>query len=375
MRRRWLAAAAAPLMAGLVGCGGGLGSIGGPGSGSGFALEPARVTMLEGDTLSLRLVGGTGDETWAVGDTSVLTLVAPGVIAARGPGRSLVTVRQGGKRARAYVYVDRAVLVGAGDIAVCGYEADEATAALLDDIAGVIWTAGDNAYPSGTADNFQECYEPTWGRHRERTRPSPGNHEYRSDGAAPYFDYFGAAAGEPGRGWYSYRLGGWLVLALNSNFSYLPEETVAEEMAWLERVLAENPTLCTLAYFHHPLVSSGSHGNNIDDYDDENVKPFWDRLYAAGADVVLVGHDHHYERFRPLDPEGNPDPERGIRQFLVGTGGGALRGMGDEIHPHSELFVDDTHGVLELVLHEDGYEWQFVGVSGQGIDSGRDRCH
>ncbi|HUG40916.1 MAG TPA: metallophosphoesterase, partial [Longimicrobiales bacterium] len=295
-----------------------------------------------------------------------------GRIAAAGVGRSLLTVRTpDGRSARAYVYVSSAVLVGAGDIAVCGYETDERTAELLDHIAGTIWTAGDNAYPSGTRDNFAECYEPTWGRHRARTRPTPGNHEYRSPGAAPYFEYFGEAAGEPGKGWYSYRYGGWLILALNSNLSELPADHVEEQMEWLRDTLEETPAKCTLAYFHHPLFSSGSHGGNAD----EDVRPIYRALYDAGADVVLVGHDHHYERFAPLDPDGNLDRARGIRQFLVGTGGGALRDNSRQVHPHSEFFSNNDHGVLEVVLHPDGFEWQFLTVRGGGGDGGRGTCH
>ena len=352
-----------------AGCGSGIPLLGG----AELAVSPERVSLLEGDTTVLELVAGDDEAAeWLAGDTGVVRVVGPGGrIAAVGVGRSLVTATTpDGATARAYVFVSEALLVGAGDIAVCGYETDEYTARLLDNTAGLIWTAGDNAYPSGTRENFQECYEPTWGRHKARTRPTPGNHEYRSPGAAPYFEYFGDAAGEAGKGWYSYRYGGWLILALNSNFSHLPEEHVEEQMEWLRETLEENPVRCTLAYFHHPLFSSGSHGGNAD----EDVRPFYEALYEAGADVVLVGHDHHYERFPPLDPAGNPDP-RGIRQFLVGTGGGALRDEGSRIHPLSEVFDDDSHGILELVLHPDRYEWQFLIVGGRGRDSGSGRCH
>ena len=366
LSRVWIVAL---LVIGSSGCGVGFDS-------SGLQVSPERISILEGDTVNLEVIGAAGGAQWASGDTTVVRVVEPGRIAAVAPGRALVTATSGGRQARSYVYVDRAILVGAGDIGVCGYEADEATSRLLEHTAGTIWTVGDNAYPSGTTENFRNCFHPTWGRHKDRIRPTPGNHEYRSPGAEPYFEYFGAAAGEPGEGWYSYRYGGWLVIALNSNISDLPEKKAAKQLAWLERLLAEEEAGCTVAYFHHPLVSSGSHGTNLDDaLDDENVKPFWDRLYAAGADVVLAGHDHHYERFAPLDPEGNLDRERGIRQFIVGTGGGALRGMGEEVHPHSRVFDNSTHGVLELVLHPDSYEWQFVATTGRGIDSGRARCH
>lgn len=359
------------LLTGAAACGGGIPFIGGAGR---LAITPERVSLLEGDTVTLTLVGApAGEAEWSASDTGVVTIVGPhGRIAAAGTGRSLVEVRlPDGQTARAFVFVSKAVLVGAGDIAVCGYETDEQTARLLDHSAGLIWTAGDNAYPSGTRANFLECFEPTWGRHKERIRPSPGNHEYRSPGAAPYFEYFGDAAGEAGKGWYSYRYGGWLILSLNSNLSKLPEDHVREQMEWLRETLRDNPAKCTLAYFHHPLWSSGSHGGNSD----EDVRPFYDALYEEGADVVLVGHDHHYERFAPLNPEGEPDPERGLRQFLVGTGGGALRTNGEQVHPHSVRFDNDAHGVLELVLHADRYEWQFLSVGGRGRDSGQGHCH
>lgn len=353
-----------------TGCGGGASLLGG----GAFGITPERVSLLEGDTVTLELAGADDEgAAWAAADTSVVAIVGPGGrIAAAGAGRTLVTATMpDGRAARAFVYVSSAVLVGAGDIAVCGYETDEYTARLLDTSAGVIWTAGDNAYPSGTAANFAECFHPTWGRHKDRIRPTPGNHEYRTPGAAPYFDYFGEAAGEPGKGWYSYRYGGWLVIALNSNLTHLSPQRVEEQMEWLRETLEETPAKCTVAYFHHPLFSSGAHGGN----DDEDVRPFYRALYEAGADVVLVGHDHHYERFAPMDPEGNLDPERGIRQFLVGTGGGALREPGAAVHPHSEFYSDKDHGVLELVLHADSYEWQFLTVRGRGGDTGRGRCH
>lgn len=337
-------------------------------------LAPERLSLLEGDTARFTLVGADGDEVeWASADTTVVRIVGPGGrIVGVGEGRTLVTARTAdGALLRGYVYVSRAVLVGAGDIGVCGYEEDEATARLLDGIAGIIWTAGDNAYPSGTRQNFRECYDPTWGRHKDRTRPTPGNHEYRSPGAAPYFEYFGDAAGEAGKGWYSYRYGGWLIIALNSNLSALSPAVVAEQMAWLRETLDDEPVRCTLAYFHHPLFSSGSHGGNAD----EDVRPFYQALYDAGADVVLVGHDHHYERFPPLDPQGRLDPDRGLRQFLVGTGGGALREEGANIHPLTEVYNDTDHGVLELALHSDWYEWQFVTIGGSGADAGRGTCH
>jgi 3',5'-cyclic AMP phosphodiesterase CpdA len=267
---------------------------------------------------------------------------------------------------------DAVLFTGAGDIATCEGTGDDETAMLLDRIPGLIWTAGDNAYPAGTAADFQACYDPTWGRHRARTRPVPGNHEYWTPGALPYFAYFGEAAGEVGKGWYSYRYGDWLIIALNSN---IETERWSEQVRWLRKLLRENPSECTLAYFHHPLVSSGAHGENSDTHDDANVMAFWEALYNAGAEVVLVGHDHHYERFAPITPWGGASP-RGIRQFVVGTGGGSLRGRGrHEPHPASEAFIQDRHGVLKLTLGRGGYQWEFVATGGRVLDRGEAACH
>lgn len=264
------------------------------------------------------------------------------------------------------------VFTGAGDIAVCGSLADDSTAALLDTIPGRIWTAGDNAYPSGSSRDFAQCYDSSWGRHRDRTNPVPGNHEYWTPGARAYFDYFGEAAGPPGVGYYSYQYGSWLIVALNSNVDTSPG---SPQGRWLRALLAEHPSRCSLAYFHHPLVSSGSHGSHSDPYDETNVRPLWDALYEAGVEVVLVGHDHHYERFAPMTPRGLPDPDFGIRQFIVGTGGGVLRGRGTEPHPLSEHFLEGRHGVLRLSLGSEAYSWEFVDVQGRVLDRGTTRCH
>ncbi|NIP79486.1 MAG: alkaline phosphatase [Gemmatimonadetes bacterium] len=267
--------------------------------------------------------------------------------------------------------VDVVTFTGAGDIAVCGGAGDDATAAMLDTIPGIIWTTGDNAYPSGSPADFARCYDASWGRHRERTRPTPGNHEYWTPNATGYFQYFGAQAGEAGKGWYSYRYGHWLVVALNTN---VPAGRGSEQIRWLDEVLEENPTRCAVAYFHHPLVSSGAHGASADVFDDADVRPIWDRLHDAGVDIVLAGHEHHYERFAPLSPRGRPDPD-GIRQFIVGTGGAVLRGRGERLHPQSQLLIEGHHGVLRLSLGDGGYAWRFVATDGRVMDSGRDLCH
>lgn len=256
-----------------------------------------------------------------------------------------------------------AVLVGAGDIAGCSSDGDEATAALLDTIPGTVFTLGDNAYSSGTAEQFAECYHPSWGRHRERTRPVPGNHDYGTPGAAPYFDYFGENAGEPGKGYYSYDLGDWHVIALNSEIDI---EAGSEQLAWLAADLAANPATCTVAYWHHPRFSSGSHGS------DSDLRDLWRMLDEAGVDLALTGHDHDYERFAPQDADGNADPD-GIRQFVVGTGGADLRPF-DGVEPNSERRIDGTAGVLKLELYEDSYRWTFIATDGTVRDEGEGAC-
>jgi hypothetical protein len=262
------------------------------------------------------------------------------------------------------------VLVGAGDIATCPGSGDEQTSALLDAIPGTVVTLGDNAYEQGTPQEFASCYDPSWGRHRVRTRPAIGNHEYATPSGSGHFAYFGSAGGEIGKGYYSYDLGAWHVIALNSNCAAIggcapgsPQEQ------WLRADLAASTARCTLAYWHHPRFSSGIHGSLPD------TDAFWRDLYTAGADVVLVGHDHHYERFAPQDPNGIADPARGIREFVVGTGGAPLRPVLRRA-ANSEVVRDDTQGVLKLSLSADRFEWEFVPVAGKTFtDRGSALCH
>lgn len=257
-------------------------------------------------------------------------------------------------------------LVAAGDIASCWWRGDEATARLLDHIDGIVAPLGDNAYPHGTDYEYAHCYGRTWGRHLDRTRPAVGNHEYKTDGAAGYFRYFGARAGTPGKGWYSYDHEGWHVVVLNSDG---PLERGTEQFNWLVADLRAHPTRCTLAYFHHPRWSSGRHGGR------EKVADAWRAMYDAGVDVVLSGHDHHYERFAPMDAVGRIDRARGIRQFVVGTGGAPSYRLRKRVH-HSEAIAAHVRGVLRLVFHPDGYEWEFVPIAGQTFtDAGRAACN
>lgn len=192
-----------------------------------------------------------------------------------------------------------AVLIAVGDIADCGTRADEATALLVRDMAGTIATLGDHVYDNGSKQEFADCYHPTWGRVKARTRPAPGNHDYGTRGGQGYFGYFGGAAGDRGRGYYSYGLGGWHIVVLNSNCTEVRGcGRDSPQGRWLRKDLAAHPTTCTLAYWHHPLFSSGTeHGG------DDAMKPAWEALYDAGVDVVLSGHEHNYERFAPQDPQ------------------------------------------------------------------------
>jgi len=278
--------------------------------------------------------------------------------------RQLVGKRSGASQG------DGLVLVGAGDIASCTSDGDEATASVLDAIGGTVFTLGDHAYEAGTPIEFAACYESSWGRHKARTRPAPGNHDYMTPGASGYFDYFGVAAGPPGEGYYSYDLGTWHIIVLNSNCSEVggcgpgsPQER------WLRSDLAAHPTACTLAYWHHPRFSSGPQGNEV------AMEAFWQALYEHDAEIVLAGHDHLYERFAPQKPNGEPDPVRGLRQFVVGTGGASQHRFDGPAIANSEVRYDDTFGVLKLTLHPAGYEWQFVPVAGGTFtDAGTGRC-
>jgi hypothetical protein len=257
------------------------------------------------------------------------------------------------------------VLVGAGDIADCDSPGDEATAALLDSITGTVFTAGDNAYESGTPEQFTACYDPSWGRHKARTRPSPGNHDYRSEGAG-YFTYFGVNAGSSDRGYYSYDLGDWHIISLNSNISM---KRRSAQVRWLRADLAASTKRCTLAYWHHPRFSSGYHGNQ------KRTKPLWDALYEYGAEIVIGGHDHDYERFALQTPDGRADSVRGIREFVVGTGGADLRDF-PTTEPNSEVRDNSAFGVLRLTLDSERYRWEFVPVTGKSFtDSGAGNCH
>ena len=262
------------------------------------------------------------------------------------------------------------VLLAAGDIADCSSVGDTATAALVGVTAGTVVTLGDNVYGRGTARQFANCYGPTWGRFKSRTRPSPGNHDYGTPGAIGYFNYFGAAAGPRGKGWYSYEAGDWHVVVLNSNCTVVACWKGSEQERWLRADLAAHSHQCTLAYWHHPRFSSDArHGNNA------AVGPFWQALYDYGADLVLSGHAHDYERFAPQTPAGAFDPAFGIRQIVVGTGGRSHYGFGG-VKPNSQVRNGTAFGVLKLTLHPQSYDWRFLPQAGKTFtDSGTAACH
>lgn len=263
------------------------------------------------------------------------------------------------------------VLVGAGDIGECDSTADEATAALLDRIPGVVFTAGDEAYKDGSTKDFNRCFQPSWGKYRDRIRPAAGNHEYHDDGAPGYFTYFGAAAGDPAQGYYSYNLGAWHVVVLNSNCDKIGGcDADSEQARWLRADLSATPTRCTLAYWHHAYYTSGDQHEPA-----KWMRPLVETLYTGGVDVVVSAHNHTYERFAPQTPDNVRDDVRGMRAFVVGTGGAGLNGFRDP-EPNSEVRNGDTHGVIKFTLDRQSYSWQFVPESGKSFtDTGTGSCH
>jgi hypothetical protein len=266
-----------------------------------------------------------------------------------------------------------ATLVGAGDIASCSHDRDRATANVLDNVPGIVFTLGDNVYPDGTATQFRNCYNPTWGSEKARTKPSVGNHEYHTPDAS---GYFGARAGDPAKGYYSYKRGSWRVVVLNSNCSEVGGcGARSRQGRWLKQVLTDYQSRCTLTYFHHPLfVSTGAATTQ--------VRPFWNILYKHNADLILSGHAHYYERFAPQRPDGTRDRSRGIRELVVGTGGALPENPMSS--PRADNSVVDSqkspgvtaYGVLRLRLYGGSYAWKFLPVAGESFtDSGSSACH
>jgi hypothetical protein len=256
---------------------------------------------------------------------------------------------------------DAAILVGVGDISSCDNDNDEATAKLLDAIPGTVFVLGDNVYIDGTYRDFMDCYHPTWGRHKERTRPVPGNHEYFTPGATGYFTYF---RGIPA--YYAYDLGAWRIYALNSEIDV---SATSPQVAWLKNDLGANPRHCALAYWHKPLWSS-----RYEDGSDARFETLWQILHDAGAELVVNGHIHNYERFKEMNAEGTA-ASPGLREIVAGTGGVNHDGYVRSVST-SEVRNADTYGVLKLVLSPASYSWQFIPVAGESFtDSGTTSCH
>lgn len=283
------------------------------------------------------------------------------------------------------------VLAAAGDIADCesmggAYIATaKATATLLrKSPEATVITPGDLAYQNGTQQEFAECYhgKTEWGKLKERTRPAPGNHDYGIYGGSnnldAYFKYFGASAGPNGKGFYSFDLGAWHIVSLNSMADRVSSApSMAEQLRWLEDDLSRTEKRCILAFWHHPLFSSGPHGHSDRD-PGKKTEPLWQALYKHGADVIVTGHDHHYERFARQTPKGKAD-ENGILQFVVGTGGAELRRIRGA-KPNSEKVLDQNlrdHGALFLILGSAGYHWRFIRTDGSIGDQSTERqaCH
>lgn len=279
-----------------------------------------------------------------------------------------------------------AVFIGAGDIGVCGTNGDEATAHIVDSVLAAVaaknsqsavFTLGDNAYPSGTGgvvNDFPRCFTPSWGSARIMNviHPSPGNHDYDSGSGAPYFTFFGDRAGPSGKGYYSYDIGGWHLISLNSELLFgpgaNPSEATAQEK-WLRKDLADHRVLCTLAYFHRPLFTSGVGSPT------QQVKGIWQILYDGRADLVLNGHHHHYERFLPQTPLGVADVRNGIEEIITGTGGGELRGVKNPLAYNSVTEIHGHFGVLKLMLGAGEYSHAFIDTHGRVWDPARGKCH
>ena len=266
------------------------------------------------------------------------------------------------------------VILAAGDIAECTTDSgDEATAEILGQHPeATILTLGDNAYPEGRAEAFAKCYDPTWGKYKDRTRPATGNHDFGVKDAAAYADYFGEAGGPFDQYYYSYDLGAWHVVVLNSDCWRAGGCGLADpQVQWLYSDLTRHPARCTLAYFHRPPFSSGRYG---DPAATDRVRPIWEVLYEGGADVVLTGHEHSYERFVPMNSRGESEAG-GLQLFVVGTGGGNLRKYDNPPLPTTAIRQDHAWGVLEITLRPDGYDWEFLPVKDANFhDSGSGTC-
>lgn len=285
---------------------------------------------------------------------------------------------------------DVALLIGAGDIADCSPASQKAKAEQTASIikrfpSATVFTLGDNAYRNGTKVEFEDCYQGTWGGFKERTRPSPGNHDYgiypptNRFHANPYFEYFGSNAGPKGRGSYSYDLGKWHLVSLNSMVDQKDVKgapTMVDQTKWLEKDLEGKEGTCVLAYWHHPLFTLGEHADDVPKDPGRSMGPLWKVLLDHRAEVVLNGHDHHYERFNRQD-QNQLATSAGLQEFIVGTGGGDDRGLGktNAYGLNSKIQIPHVYGVLLLTLHPKSYEWHFIDTDGNVRDWGSEECH
>jgi 3',5'-cyclic AMP phosphodiesterase CpdA len=333
---------------------------------------------------------------WATLNSSIASVDLQGSVLGLNAGTATIVAVYAGVGGAATITVQPApLLMAAGDVAKCqptlpAPASGEWTAKLFDaEPTATIAMIGDGTYEEGTLVQYTTCYDLSWGRHKARTKPVPGNHEYRTAGAAGYFDYFGAAAGDRTKGYYSYDLGAWHIVALNSNPPDVSFSATSPQITWLKADLAASTAKCTLLYFHHPLFTSGAEHHS----EGARSQPAWVAAHAAKVDVILGAHDHNYERFARQNPQGALDPVNGIREFVVGTGGYDLMGMHTTIHPNSEVRIPDVadaaltsdqrkalkSGVLKLELREKSYRWWFIQADGtaQGtvLDSGSAECH
>ncbi len=277
------------------------------------------------------------------------------------------------------------VMIGVGDIAACGSNGAELTAKVVDSVLkadsvakvdDMVFTLGDNAYPSGSASDFARCFAPTWGdsskRIMKKIHPTPGNHEHNTSGAAPYYQYFGSAAGSSKKGYYSYDIGAWHAIVINSELIVNPAFNDADRKAqedWLRSELKGVQKKCTLAYWHHPRFSSGWHG------DDASLQTIWQELYDGGVDLILNGHDHEYERFLPQNPFAVKDTLKGMVEIVAGTGGGDLRGFRGKPDPNMAAQIQGHFGVLKLTLGKEEWRSAFIETNGRVWDPAGGKCH
>lgn len=339
-----------------------------------LTLVPNHTELRLGDTVIFQMMADSAARdipvtgVWTVSDPEVLALQAPNKAIAVGVGTVAVTLRLGNKVATASVVAHPATLIGTGDIARCPTEhGAEKTAEIIDTIPGVVFTAGDNVYESGTVDELARCYEPTWGRFKSRTRPAFGNHDSYSASGAAYYDYWGDRAGPRGLGYYSYDIGPWHVVVINVMIDH---GAGSQQERWLRTDLALHQSPCTIAYWHFPRFSSAQ-----EQHSDPGMQAIWDALYDYNAEIVISGHSHTYERFALQTPTGQLDSVRGIKEFVVGTGGASLLPF-DSTEKNSELRNNSTFGVLRLELSRRSYTWEFIPAdTGTFRDHGMGVCH